>query len=344
GVGTRNGMGMRFDAVNEQGGIHGRKIKLIVEDNGYNVAKTVAGADKLLKKDKVFALVGTNGTPMSLSIMPTSLKAGVPHLFPIAMSQAMYEPYDRLKFSYFMTYADQMRGAVTYFHKDKGKKAICTLHQDDEFGADVIRGAEEQAAAFGLKLVEKTTYKRGDKDFSSQVAKLRAANCDLVILGTIVSESIGAASEAKKIGWSVDMVVSSAGFVPQVAELAAQGATEGLYGTGQVPIIYPDTAPPEAKIWLDKFKAKYNRDADLQTIYAYSIADLLVAALDKAGKDLTVDSLIKGLEAVQNHRDIFGGAAQSFAPNRRLGADPKTSASLYQIKNKRWVYVDRLAY
>ncbi|MBM3554870.1 MAG: hypothetical protein FJX47_04880, partial [Alphaproteobacteria bacterium] len=129
-----------------------------------------------------------------------------------------------------------------------------------------------------------------------------------------------------------------------VAELAPQGVTEGLYGTGQSPILYADTASPEAKIWMGNYKAKFNRDADLQAQIGYVMADLVVAGLDKAGKDLTTDSLVKGLEAIRNHRDLFGGPPMSFGPDRRLGPDPKTSSTLYQIKNKRWVYLDRLSF
>ncbi|MBM3555389.1 MAG: ABC transporter substrate-binding protein [Alphaproteobacteria bacterium] len=344
GVSNRNGMQMRFDEVNAQGGIHGRKVKHIVEDSAYNVAKAVSANDKLLKKDKVFLMLGNIGTPMNMATMSASLKAGVPNLFPLTAAASMYEPFEKLKFSAFMTYADQMRSGVQYFVKERGKSKVCSLYQDDDFGLDVINGADVQLKVLGMSQVEKTTYKRGDKDFSSQIAKLRAAGCDFVVLGTIISESIGAVAEARKIGWNVDMIVSSAGYTPQVAELAPQGVTEGLYGVGQSPILYADTAPPEAKVWMDKYKTKFNRDADVQAQAGYVMADLVVAGLDKAGKDLTVDSLVKGLEAIKNHRDIFGGAAQSFGPDRRLGPDPKTAGTLYQIKSKRWVAVDRVSF
>ncbi|MBM3555387.1 MAG: ABC transporter substrate-binding protein [Alphaproteobacteria bacterium] len=344
GVSNRNGMLMRFDEVNAQGGIHGRKIKYIVEDSAYNTAKSVTATDKLLKKDRVFVMVGNVGTAANLATMPSAFKAGVANLFPLTAAISMYEPFEKLKFSVFMTYGDHMRGAVQYFVKEKGKSKVCTLVQDDDFGQDVLRGVDDQLKVHGLAQVERTVYKRGDKEFSSQVARMRAAGCDLLALGTIIAESIGTAAEARKIGWTVDMVVSPAGYAPQVAELAPQGVTEGLYGTGQSPILYADTASPEAKIWMGNYKAKFNRDADLQSQLGYIMADLLIAGLDKAGKDLTTDSLVKGLEAIRNHRDLFGGPPMSFGPDRRLGPDPKTSSTLYQIKNKRWVSLDRLSF
>jgi branched-chain amino acid transport system substrate-binding protein len=345
GVSVTNGIRMRFDEVNATGGVHGRKIKVIVEDSAYTIPKAVAATDKLLKKDKVFAMLGNLGSPMNMATIPDILKAGVPNLFPLSAAATMYEPQERLKFAFAMSYADQMRGATKYFVEQRGKKRVGILYQDDDFGQDVLSGVEAQLKAMGMEMVAKTTYKRGAKDFSSQVAVLRQANADLVVLGTIIAESIGAYAEAKKIGWNVDMVVTSAGYTPQVAELAPQGVTAGLYGTGQSPILYPDTAGPEAKVWMDNYKKKFNRDADLQSMAGYGIADMFVTALDRAGKDLTTDAFVKGIESIKNYSDIFGSASQTFGPNRRLGADPKTAASLYQIdRNKRWVFVDRLTH
>jgi branched-chain amino acid transport system substrate-binding protein len=345
GVSVTNGIRMRFDEVNATGGVHGRKIKVIVEDSAYTIPKAVSATDKLLKKDKVFAMLGNLGSPMNMATIPDILKAGVPNLFPLSAAATMYEPHERLKFAFAMSYADQMRGATKYFVEQRGKKRVGILYQDDDFGQDVLSGAEAQLKAMGMELVAKTTYKRGAKDFSSQIAVLRQANADLVVLGTIIAESIGAYAEAKKIGWNVDMVVTSAGYTPQVAELAPQGVTAGLYGTGQSPILYPDTAGPEAKLWMDNYKKRFNRDADLQSMAGYGIADMFVTALDRAGKDLTMDAFVKGIESIQNYSDIFGSAPQTFGPNRRLGADPKTAASLYQIdKNKRWVFVDRVTF
>jgi len=88
-------------------------------------------------------------------------------------------------------YYDQMRVMLPKMVKDKAAKKVCTLYQDDEFGLEVVRGAEAGLKAINMELAEKTTYKRGATDFSSQVARMKAANCDLVVLGTIIRETIG---------------------------------------------------------------------------------------------------------------------------------------------------------
>src|SRR5882724_3414042 len=145
GVSSSNGVKMRFDEVNEAGGVNGRKIKVIVEDQGYQVPKAVQACNKLINRDKVFAFVAPLGTPMNNACFKDQFAAGVPNLFPLSAARSMYEPYERLKFYGAASYVDQIRAGINYFVKDKGKKAICVMYQDTDFGKEILIGAEEQA-------------------------------------------------------------------------------------------------------------------------------------------------------------------------------------------------------
>src|SRR6187401_3802518 len=78
-----NGMRMRVDEINAEGGINGRKLKLVVEDHGYDPKKAVLATQKLVQKDKIFAMVGTIGTPTSMASMPILFEKNIPHLFPL---------------------------------------------------------------------------------------------------------------------------------------------------------------------------------------------------------------------------------------------------------------------
>ena len=249
GVPTTNGMRMRVEEINSAGGIHGRKIKLIVEDTAYSPTKAAQAGSKLIDKDKIFAMVAALGTPTNMVTIPMLQKRGLHNLFPMSAARSMYEPIDPLKFSMFASYYQGSRSTIKYFVEQKDKKSIGILYQDDDFGKDILAGVVDQLEAMGMKLTAETTYKRGAKDFSSQIAKLQAANVDLVFLGTVIRETIGAVVTARKMGWNVDMVVSGAGYTPHVAFLA-KAATHGLYANFQVPIPYPDTASPELKAWM----------------------------------------------------------------------------------------------
>ena len=106
----RLGMMLRVDEANEQGGVNGRKLKLIVEDSGYDPRKAVLAAQKLVNQDKIFVMVGHIGTAQNMAAMPVQFEKNVINFFPITAAREMYEPFHRLKYSFAATYYDQMRG------------------------------------------------------------------------------------------------------------------------------------------------------------------------------------------------------------------------------------------
>ena len=248
------GMEMRVAEINAQGGIHGRKLKLVIEDHGYDPKKAVLATQKLVQKDKIFAMVGTIGTPTALPSMPILFEKNIPHLFPLTAAREMYEPLHRLKYSFAATYYDQMRAGVKYMVKNKGYKKVCTLYQDDDFGVEVMRGAEAGLKEIGMALGEKTTYKRGATDFSSQVARMKDAGCDLVVLGTIIRETIGTIATARKLGWGVEFMGTSASYTDLIHKLGGP-AMNGFYSTNTVNNPYMDDASRNVREWVDRYKA-----------------------------------------------------------------------------------------
>ena len=195
----RDGLTLRIEQANAAGGVHGRQLRLRVEDSGYNPKKAVLSADKLVSRDKVFAVVGTLGTAPALASIPPIIDSGVLHLFPITSQHGCFEPFHKLKFAAFTPYPDSMRAGLTEMLK-KGYKRIALLYQDDEYGLDIQRGTEAALKAANLPVVERASYKRGATDFSSQMQRLKAANPDLIVLATVVRETIGVVSEARKRG------------------------------------------------------------------------------------------------------------------------------------------------
>ena len=130
-------MMLRVDEINEQGGINGRKLKLLVEDSGYDPKKAVLAAQKLVNQDKIFIMVGHIGTAQNNAAMPVQFEKNVINFFPITAAREMYEPFHRLKYSFAATYYDQMRTAMPKLVKEKGAKKVCIIYQDDEFGLEV---------------------------------------------------------------------------------------------------------------------------------------------------------------------------------------------------------------
>ena len=115
---------MAFDEANAKGGVHGRKIKYIVEDNQYQVPRAVQAMNKLLNNDNIFLALDDGGTPMNDANMPAQFAKNVPNVFPLTAARSMYEPYNRLKFGQFASYYDQMRAAVKYFAEKQGPQGV----------------------------------------------------------------------------------------------------------------------------------------------------------------------------------------------------------------------------
>jgi branched-chain amino acid transport system substrate-binding protein len=336
GVSSSNAVKMRFDEANEKGGVRGRKIKLIVEDTQYQVPRAVQAGAKLINRDHIFAMVAGLGTPMNNALFKDQLDAGVPNLFPLSAARSMFEPFHKLKFYGAATYVDQVRAGINYFVTKKGKKAVCAMYQDTDFGKEVLDGVQMQVDKMKIKLVESVSHKPTDQDFTAQITKLKAAGCDLVVLGTIVRDSIVPYATARKIGWNdVDFLGSAASYDLFVAG-AQGGVTEGLYAMGLTDMPYRDTLSPAAQAWFDRYKERYKVDPNIGAVYGQVAADLTVTGLDRAGADLTLDSFVKGLESIKGYHDIFNGPEVNFASDKHQGAN---SSFLAVVKGGKWVRV-----
>ncbi|MEA2739417.1 MAG: branched-chain amino acid transport system substrate-binding protein, partial [Acetobacteraceae bacterium] len=219
GVNNSNAWRLVFDQVNAAGGINGRKIKYIVEDNQYQVPRSVQAANKLIYRDGVFIRGGNGGTPMNNAVMPEQLAKGVANVFPLTSARSMYEPMHHLKFGLGSSYYDQVRAGLKYFVERRGKKQVCAMAQDTDFGRDITDGIKDQLKAEDLTLAGETLHKPTDTDFSAAVARMRDAHCDLIVLGTIVRDGVQIISAVRKSGWAVDLMGQAASYDDVVAQV-----------------------------------------------------------------------------------------------------------------------------
>ena len=331
----RLGMMLAVDEINEQGGINGRKLRLIVEDSGYDPKKAVLAAQKLVNQDKIFMMMGHIGTAQNMAAMPVQFEKNVINFFPVTAAREMYEPFHRLKYSFAATYYDQMRRAVPQMIKEKGLKKVCTIYQDDDFGLEVLRGGEAGLKTMGMDYTEKTSFKRGSTDFSSQVAKMKAAGCEMVVLGTIIRETIGTIGESRKTGFNPVFLGSSAAYTDLIHKLGGK-AMDGLYATMTVQNPYTDETSQPIRFWANKYKTKFNEDPAVFSVYGYLIINTFANAATKAGKNLTTDSFIKVMDTMTIPTDIFGSAPATFSATKRLGSD---ASRLSQIQDGKWKVV-----
>ena len=330
---SRNGMQMRVDEINKAGGINGRKIKLFVEDSGYDPKKAVLAAQKLVNQDKVFVVAGQTGTATNMASMPVQFAKNVINWFPITAAREMYEPFHRLKFSFAAPYYDQIRLELPGLVKKTGAKKICAIYQDDEFGLEVLRGAEAALKGMNLSLTEKTSFKRGATDFSSQVARMKASGCDFVVLGTLIRETIGTIGESRKTAFNPTFLGSSGAYTDLIHKLGGK-PMDGLYAvmTAQQP--YEDETDPKIREWASKYKSAFSEDATVFSAYGYMLVDTFAQAAAKAGADLSTDSFVKVMDNnMVFPRDFLGMPEMKFNAKRRLGNE---HSRLSQLVDGRW--------
>lgn len=333
GVDGVNGARMRFDEANAAGGIHGRKIRFVVEDTQYQVPKAIQAANKLINRDKIFAMVLALGTPTNNAVLTQQLEAGVPNLFPITGARSMVEPFNRLKFHARGIYYNEIRAATRYFVQEKGRQKPCVMYQDTDYGQEIYDAAVDQTAAMGMKVVAYSAHQPTENEFTAAVLRLRNAGCDLILMGTVVRDTILILETARKMGWSDAAWVGNNAAYNQALADQESGAGEGYYAFVHMGMIYRDDPPSDAvAAWWDKYVRLYGHPPEYIAFEAYRNADLVVKGLENAGRDLTVDSLIAGLEAIHDYQDIFGYRL-SFGPDDHEGVSEST---LSQIKNGRW--------
>lgn len=332
---TRNGLLLRFSEANEQGGVHSRKIKLLIEDSGYDPKRGVLAAQKLLGQDKVFVMVANTGTVINQAVIPIQEGKGVMNFFPMALGRDLYEPVSKYKFAFQASYFDTMQKLIPKLYRERKGTRACAIYQDDDFGIEVMRGTEAGLKSNNAEIVERATFKRGATDFSSQVAKLKAAGCDFVAMGTLIRETVGVINEARKLGFSPILMSAAPAYTDLIPKLGGK-AMDGLYSvmTAQQP--YDDDVSPPIRRWAQKYRTAYSESPTVFSVYGYSIADSLVRALDKAGPNLSTDTLAKAIESIRFPADMFGTPELTFSATNHLGS---SQARLSQIQDGRWKVV-----
>ncbi len=332
---ARAGMQMAIDEINETGGIHGRKIKLLVEDSAYDPKKAILATQKLVNQDKIFMMLGHIGTAQNEAAMPVQFEKDVINFFPLTAARSMYEPFHRLKFSTLPTYFEQIHTSLPKLIRQKNVTKVCSIYQDDDFGQEVLQGTEQALKVVKLPLTDKSSFKRGATDFSSQVAKMQASGCELVVLGTIIRETIGTIGTARKMGYNPIFMGSSASYTDIIPKLGGK-AMEGFYTTMTAQFPYADDASQPVRRWATKYKTQFNEDPSTIAVFGYTTINVFANAMRDAGVRPNTSKFIRAMEVTNIPADMFGTPALKFTPTRRLGSD---ESRLSQIQDGRWKVV-----
>jgi branched-chain amino acid transport system substrate-binding protein len=304
GIMLKNGLELTAKEINEAGGIHGRKIRLVIEDSQYDPKKAVMVTNKIINMDKPFAFFCNMGSACGMATRRIIERKKIPQLFPMSATKKLFEPFNRYTFGGVTDSYNESRAMMKFFVEKKKYTKIGFFCQDDEMGETLIRAATDQLATYNLKPVAVERYKRGDTEFSSQIAKLKKADVQLVALGTVLRETVGAWKEAKKIGWDVDMCTLKQCcnfYVPLLCKKAGV-SPEGLYSTVMCHFPHENSDLPYVSHFYKKYKEVYNQPADGPSFSGPIALHYVEVALKKAGPDLTREKFVEALETFNNYK------------------------------------------
>jgi ABC-type branched-subunit amino acid transport system substrate-binding protein len=332
----RNGMQLRIDEVNAAGGVHGRKIKLLVEDNGSQPQMAVRAVQKLVKSDNVFALLNSFGSGANAATVKAATDAGVLVFAPWAASGIIQKVSGNspLLFTTVQNYDTTTNNGVSWAVKNWKVQKVGFIYQEGPLGDLVKAGLVESLKNSSATLAAEASTKAGDIDFSSQVAKMKAANVDMIFMASILRDTVGVMSEVKKLNWSDVKVLTALPGRSSIVAKTGKESVEGLYGIGGWKLHDPETTEPAAKKFLADFKQKFNMDADENAANSYSYTSWFIAGLQANGRNLSSQSLSKALQTVP-HQDFTTYSRQTFT-NNHVGPE---MASIDVIKNGKWTQV-----
>jgi len=332
-------LGMMETQVNDAGGLLGRPIKIVIEDDQTNPKEAVTAVNKLLQQDKVVAVLGSSTSGSTLAIKPITQQAGIP-LMALAASNAITAAPITWTWRAPPRDALAVETALTYISKVMKLTKIAVLYDENAYGASGMAEIEKVASDYGLTIVAKESYKTEETDLTAQLTKIKAANPEVVVVwGTNPGPAV-AAKNMDQLGMTQPFVGSHGIANAKFIELAADSAEGVIFPAGRllVPESYTD---PEQKAQADKFIADYKTatGANPPTFagHAFGGLTLLMDAITRAGSTdpAAIQKALGETKGVVTPDGIYNYTADN---HDGLVADDLT---VVQIKGGTWVLAPR---
>jgi branched-chain amino acid transport system substrate-binding protein len=306
-----------FSSINRQGGVHGRKIEMRILDDKYLPELSASNAETLIKKERVFALFQSRGTPHTIGILPLLSANKVPLIAPSTGGESFHTPVNRWVFNVRAKYQSEVIKAIEHF-TTIGIKSIglLTYEKDDPLGLDGITGFEKGMATHKLKPAIVQIFPRLKPDFKATAASLIAANPDALIIVSSGNNTVKIIKEIRAQGGKMQIMTmsnnSSDDFVNDLGDAAA-----GV-------IVSQITPPPHltTSVLGQEFKAAAKATGATVSYAAmegFVSAKVLVEGLRRAGRNLTREGLVRALESMQ--RVDLGGLQVSYNENDHSGSE-----------------------
>jgi ABC-type branched-subunit amino acid transport system substrate-binding protein len=318
GLGMRAGILAAFKEANAAGGINGRRLELISYDDGYEPEKAIQNTNRLIKDDKVFALMGEVGTPTSMAVQPVATEAKVPFIGPFTGAAFLRNPDFDNVINVRASYNQETEAWIEHLTSDLKLTRIAILYQDDSYGRAGLSGVEQALQKRAMKLVAEGTYRRNTTAIKTALLAIRKGDPQAVVMVGAYAPCAEFIKLAKQI--KLDAVFVNISFVGSNAlakELGEEGA--GVVVTQVVPFPLDTSLPLVAQYQAALKAASPDEEPGFVSLEGYMVGRLVIAALDKLGPDVTRTSLLETIYKAGTFD--LGGIKLHYGPKDNQGMD-----------------------
>jgi len=316
-----------FKMINDEGGIHGRKINLIYKDDAYDPSRTVPVVRELVQKEEVFAVAGGVGTAPNMAVMGFLEENKVPWVTPMTGATAMTQPIKENIYSTFTLYFDEGEIMAKHALNEMSLSKIAIIYQNDDFGKSGLVGAKKILQKNNLDFVAALPVEITDTDLSSHVARLKDSGAEAVMLWVLPRQAaivLGTSSVVNfKPQWMASQVLSD---MALMFDITKGGWKDVLYAF-PTDVNYNDKSNPTMSKYQEAYKKYYPEERWGAFAYSGFLAmEPFAEALRIAGKDLTRASFLEALSSLNNYSGA-SGVPISFSKDKHLG-----SRTMYLMK------------
>ena len=269
---------------------------------------------------------------MNQVALPLQEEHNVANLFPYTSARLMSEPFHPLKFTASVSYFDQARALVRHFHQQKLQR-FCLMHQNTDYGREMLDGVEAGLQELGMSLNAVETHSPTETNFLNTLLRLREADCEVVLLGTILVDTIRILQTRQSLQWNVTMAGNVSAYDQIIVDRAGTAA-DGFLATASIEMLYPETLTSSvAQDFFAKYQAEYGESPNNAVQMAYFYARILTHALQLAGPELNSEKLTTALESMNNYQDELGGPVLQFGPSDHEGIEKPLLA---EVQHGQW--------
>lgn len=317
GEAMRDGMTIYFDAVNRAGGVHGRRINLTSLDDGYEPDRAIAQTRKLIENEKVFALIGYVGTPTSYAVKPIITDAKIPFIGAFTGAEGLRNPVNKYIFNVRASYYNETARLVDWLVSQR-KKRIAVFYQNDSYGKAGLDGVKLAIKKHKLDIAALGTVERNTVEVAQAVKDIAPAKPDGIIMISAYKSCAAFIKAMNKTGLRPDYLnVSFVGSDALAAELGADG--HGVLVSQVVPYPWDPAFSVAMKFTVLVDKLAHDAKPSFNNLEGYLVAKTFVEGIERAGRNLTRDSLIAALETMDNID--LGNFRVSFSPVNYSGSN-----------------------